>query len=161
RSELQDVINGERTIDLIARAAGLLSRYKDTYGACVETSDTAKRGVLDALGLEIGSPASARRTLAELRFGAALAPGPLITAVELKPCCVPLRVQSDIKTLEILITDEGGASRSIPCEVRRQQSKSVLIAPPFERGYYRLSLSTKAAEGAATLIVAPSRCWLP
>ncbi|HMF06794.1 MAG TPA: malto-oligosyltrehalose synthase, partial [Methylocella sp.] len=49
----------------------------------------------------------------------------------------------------------------MPCEVRRQQSKSVLIAPPFERGYYRLSLSTKAAEGAATLIVAPSRCWLP
>ena len=86
---------------------------------------------------------------------------PLVVGIELESCQIPLRVNSEIATLEIWVTDESGVSRSIPCEVRRHQGYSVLIMPPFERGYYRLLLRTKAADVAATLIVAPSRCWLP
>src|SRR4029450_9237126 len=51
-SELQNVTKGDSTIDLIARLAGILSGYRDTKGAYIETSDTAKRGVLEALGLD-------------------------------------------------------------------------------------------------------------
>ena len=152
---------GDRTIDLIAQAVGILSGYKDTKGAYIVTSDTAKRAILEGLGLEIGSGTSALRTLEELRHRATRPLDPLIMAAELEPCRVPLKVHTDIATLEIVATDEGGASRGIPCEVRRQQSKSVLIAPPFESGYYRLSLRTKTADVAATLIVSPSHCWLP
>jgi len=148
-------------IDLIARAAGILSGYRDTQGAYVETSNTAKRAVLEGLGLEIASGTSSLRTLEELQYRATLPLDPVVTALALEPCRIPVRVNRDIATLEIWATDEAGVSRSIPCEVRRRQSESVLIAPPFERGYYRLSLQTKAADAATTLIVAPARCWLP
>jgi (1->4)-alpha-D-glucan 1-alpha-D-glucosylmutase len=154
-------VKGDSAIDLVARAAGILSGYKDTNGAYIETSHSAKRAVLDALGFEIGSSTSVLRTLEELRYGATRPLDSLIIAIELKPFSFPLRVHADIKTLEIVVTDEGGAARCIPCEVRKHQSQSVLILPPFERGYYRLSLRTNAADGAATLIVAPSRCWVP
>jgi (1->4)-alpha-D-glucan 1-alpha-D-glucosylmutase len=155
------VTRGASTIDLIARAVGILSGYRDIEGAYIETSDTAKRAVLEALGLEIADRTSARRTLEELRSRAALPLDPLVVAIELEPCQIPLRVNCRIATLEIWVTDESGASRSIPCEVRRQHGDSVLVTPPFERGYYRVSLRTKAADVAATLIVAPSRCWRP
>ena len=61
---------GDRTIDLIAQAVGILSGYKDTKGAYIVTSDTAKRAILEGLGLEIGSGTSALRTLEELRHRA-------------------------------------------------------------------------------------------
>jgi (1->4)-alpha-D-glucan 1-alpha-D-glucosylmutase len=160
-SEVGKVTMGVSTIDLIARTAGILSGYKDTEGAFIETSDSAKRAVLEGLGLEIGNDTSALRTLEELRYGATRPLDPLTTAVELEPFRVPLRDHIDVAMLEIMVTGEGGASRAIPCEVRTQQNKSVLIAPPLERGYYRLSLRTKAANAATTLIVAPARCWLP
>jgi (1->4)-alpha-D-glucan 1-alpha-D-glucosylmutase len=160
-SELHNVTRGASTIDLIARAAGLLSGYRNIEGAYVETSNTAKRAVLEGLGLQIADSASARRTLEELRSRAALPLDQIVVATELEPCHISIRVIREIATLEIRVTDESGVSRSIPCEVRRQDGNSVLITPPFERGYYRLSLRTKAAEAATTLIVAPSRCWLP
>jgi hypothetical protein len=49
------VTKGGSTIDLIARLAGILSGYRDTKVAYVETSDIAKRAVLEALGLDISS----------------------------------------------------------------------------------------------------------
>src|SRR6202007_1848670 len=137
------------------RAAGLLSGYRNIEGAYVETSNTAKRAVLEGLGLQIADSASARRTLEELRSRAALPLDQIVVATELEPCHISIRVIREIATLEIRVTDESGVSRSIPCEVRRQDGNSVLITPPFERGYYRLSLRTKAAEAATTLIVAP------
>jgi hypothetical protein len=93
------------TIDLIARAVGILSGYRDIEGAYIETSDTAKRAVLEALGLEIANRTSARRTLEELRSRAALPLDPLVVAIELEPCQIPLRVNSEIATLEIWVTD--------------------------------------------------------
>ena len=152
---------GDRTIDLIARAAGILSGYRDTQGAYIETSNAAKRAVLEGLGFETASGPSALRTLEELQYRAAMPLDPLVTALELEPCCFPLRVNRDIATLEMWATDEKGVSRSIPCEVRNRQGEFVLIAPPFERGYYRVSLQANAAGSATTLTVAPSRCWLP
>jgi hypothetical protein len=85
------VTNGSRPIDLIARSAGILSGYRDTKGAYVETSDIAKRAVLEGLGLDISSDTAALRTLEELRSRAALPLDPVVTARELDPCLIPRR----------------------------------------------------------------------
>lgn len=153
--------NGSRPIDLIARSAGILSGYRDTKGGYVETSDIAKRAMLEGLGLDISSDTAALRTLEELRSRAALPLDPVVTARELDPCLIPLRAGSNLAALEIWASNELDPSSSIRCEVSKQQGQSVLILPPLERGYYRLSIGAKAAGFVATLIVAPLHCWLP
>jgi (1->4)-alpha-D-glucan 1-alpha-D-glucosylmutase len=149
----------DSTVDLIARLAGILSGYRDTKGAYVETSDTAKRAVLEGLGLDISSDTAALRTLEELQSRAALPLDPVVTACEREPRLVPLRSGPNLRTLEICAINED-SSHSISCEVRREQGASVLIVPALERGYYRLSLHAKATDFAAALIVAPPHCWL-
>jgi hypothetical protein len=159
--ELQNVTKDDGTIDLIARLAGILSGYRDTKGAYIETSDHAKCAVLEGLGLDISSGTAALSTLEELQSRAAQPLDPVVTACELEPRLIPLRAGSDLAALEIWATSESDPSRSTRCEVSRKQGELVLILPALESGYYRLSLRMKAAEVVATLIVAPPRCWLP
>jgi (1->4)-alpha-D-glucan 1-alpha-D-glucosylmutase len=159
-SELGNVTESDSIIDLIARLAGILGGYRDTKGTYVETSDSAKRAVLESLGLDIASDTAAVRTLEELQSRATLPLDPLVTAFEREPRFVTLRADCPQAMVEIWVTNEGGSSQSILCQVGKQQGQSVLILPPFERGYYQLSLCVKAASVAATLIVAPPQCWL-
>ena len=124
----------------------------------VETSHESRVAILAGLGLDVSSDGGAGAALERVRrLKGALAPR-LVSAVAGRAVAVPLRA-SQRAIVEWRIADERGAVREGRSRVEAEGA--TLALPALGPGYHRLDVRAGGEEAHATVVAAPSRCFLP
>ncbi len=145
------------TLERLADLVGVASGYTDAFGKPVETPLEVRRGLLAALGFDVGSEegiASALRAVEALRHG----PIPPLLPVEARRAArVPVRTGSGTVTWRVL--DERGHAREGRAVVAGAEPGFEL--PPLTPGYHHLTVTLGETRAEAWIVAAPQRCWRP
>ncbi|WP_158809861.1 malto-oligosyltrehalose synthase [Beijerinckia sp. L45] len=144
----------------LAELAGVERRYRDAYGKEVESPAVGVRAVLASLGYDVGND----RDLAD---SVAWADG---QRQKLVRSTVPIEAGRD--TVVALsagdgdpvawhLTFEDGSTRDGSATARRDGAGASLALAAVPEGYHQLHVTAAGREAEATLIAAPSHCFLP
>ncbi len=145
----------DELIGRLADAAGVAAGFRDQGGQWVETPLQARRAVLDGFGLTSSSLDEARTSLFEIdRLRHGLVPR-LIVARADAPTMVATGASGE--GADWRLTNEAGVVR----EGRAPVGDGQVLLPPLGAGYYELVLSCEGVTAEATIISAPTRCYLP
>jgi 4-alpha-glucanotransferase len=177
-----DPAMSESALDRLAARAGIEPDYHDIWGARHPLSPDRKRLLLAGMGLAAGDEAQAASSLATLErapWQRALEPVQVFATSDASPL-VSLRLVADRldRPLAWRLTREDGSvlsgtatPRDLPrldgaeVEGRLLERRHLALPEPLPLGYHRFTVSGEALPGAAsdetTLIVAPSRAYLP
>jgi len=135
----------DRALASLARAAGIMVRWRDAFGNQQTVSPETQRALLAALGLPTATAGQIRESRSALRRGAISPRLPsLITADMGKPTLLPTTVS-------------GSRHYRLDCEDGRRidgilpNGPGILLPPLNTCGYHRLSLG----DATSTLAVAP------
>jgi (1->4)-alpha-D-glucan 1-alpha-D-glucosylmutase len=139
----------------LADLAGTAPGFRDQNGNWIETSLEARCRVLDGFGLRSSNLTEANDSLAalqKLRNGVVPA---LIVAMPDEPPRIAVKASAEEALFRI--TDESGAVG----EGRVPISGGHVVLPPLALGYFSLELTVGDEASSATIICAPSRCYIP
>jgi (1->4)-alpha-D-glucan 1-alpha-D-glucosylmutase len=146
--------------DRLCGLLGIAASYVDAYGRPAETSPEGRRAILRDFGYPADDDAALAASLDKaerLRHG--LGP-PLVVASPGRPARVALRAPAGA-VARWALTDETGRVREGFGALRAGEHDATLDLPRLDAGYHRLELDCAGARAAATVIVAPDRCFLP
>ncbi len=158
---------------------GVGTGYHDIWGKWVEAPEAALRALLGQLGVHVESAESIENALAQAHDSTVrrlIEPVALIdpeAASASVTISVPARLDGTM--LRWRLTEEPGTLRSGECSVaslprldereaggEKFVSRLLDLGWRLSEGYHRLELELDGQPGAAaTLVVAPVRCWLP
>ncbi len=165
----------------LAALAGIRGSYRDAWGTRRKVPLGTKRALLAAMGFDLSTPAAVAASLTAMEerpWRRALEPV-LVVRQDVSPHAIPVVLTAPAKgRLRWRLEAEDGTVRegkarpaSLPIlEARRidgvVKERRLLELPPFpEPGYHRVILSGGGLGGTGeaqmTLIVVPSRCYIP
>jgi (1->4)-alpha-D-glucan 1-alpha-D-glucosylmutase len=165
----------------LAALAGIAGSYRDAWGTRRTVPVGTKRALLAAMGFDLSTPgavALSLKAMEERPWRRALEPV-LVAREGGSPHAIPIVLASPAKgRLGWRLEAEDGTRRegearpaSLPVlEARRidglaRERRLLELAPSLEPGYYRVTLCGdglgETGEAQMTLIVAPSRCYVP
>ena len=155
----------------LADRIGIIDEYVDQTGKEVrKTSDETRRALLGVMGLEAGSDAAARRTIARLdaeEREALVAPTAVVRTDD-RGAGLRARLSDDARSVDwtMAITDEQGRTTTTEGRALVANGMATIAYPPeLESGYYDLRITIGAngvyREGQQRLIITPGACPSP
>ncbi len=163
-----------RTLDRLARAAGIAPEWWDVTGKCTQVSDDTKRAILASMGLHadtLGEAETSLERLASLTHRRAL---PLAhTVFEGRPFDVPLFADdaragrthalvvecADGRRLRWTVQPGDGTPETHETSEGHRIARRRIALPDLPLGRHRLHL--EGTDVSCALAVAPRACWLP
>ncbi len=138
-------------IDALCRAYGVALSYADAEGRTQHASAEGKRHALQALGIDVS--------------GDAAIDAGLVSAETSHRRVIPELIVTDANaSRRIALNGAGNAEWTLATEtgeILSGREDHALVLPPLAAGYHRITLKTRDAEVASTILSAPSRCYLP
>ena len=164
--------SSEQVLDTLAEAAGIAPDWFAASGRRQRVSPDSKRALLRAMGLEAGTDAEARDSLARLADRRLRPLPPSLVGHTGTTVSVDVVANGLQGRHEILVRREDGSEDSYGLDLDggdrgafdapdgRRGVRVRLALPPQPAGRHRLLLDGDAA-GACLLTVAPRRCFIP
>ena len=150
----------DRLVERLGDLVGIGRSYRDAFGKEVETSPDSRRAILSGFGLDTGTEAAARDSLARVEaVREALLP-PLLPARSGTRPRVPVRAPRGAQAVWRL-TDESGGGREGRALLGATDEGGILELPPLAAGYHRLEIEADGRSAAALLVAAPAHCFEP
>ena len=144
----------------LANLAGVARHYRDAYGKEVESPVEGLRAVLGSLGYEVETDRQIADSVAwTIREHAKLVRATVPVEAG-RDSSVPLADISDGE-VEWRLTLEDGTTREGRDTVRIEGGGASFPLDGVPEGYHHLHVSSAGRTADATLIAAPSRCFLP
>ncbi|NBB82208.1 MAG: 4-alpha-glucanotransferase, partial [Alphaproteobacteria bacterium] len=164
-------------LDRLADAVGIEPGYHDIWGQWRPVSDTAKRAILDALGLPAADEAAVETSLARLarrRWDRVVDPVSVVGS-EAQPGGIGVIVPADgDRTVAWTLTLEDGTRHEgrAPADAlhhagqflldgRALDKHSLIFPDGLPEGYHTVAVTIDGRTGEAPVIVAPATCWGP
>ena len=161
-------------LDRLAQLLGIESEYSDARGKLQRANAETKRALLRAMGVSSEDDEqidAGLKAIERAEWRRALQPVYVVRASN-EPIQVPVTLGEQTGDLAWQLQLEDGSERAgrvkageltlldrHEIEGENLSRRSLPVGSDIPCGYHRLSISSDA--GAATLIVAPQRCWLP
>lgn len=168
-------------LDQLSDLVGLQSRYTDAWGRPYQTSEPARRALLQAMGFQADTNERARKAIenAQRKLFGTLVPPALVAAEHEGVCHVPLHTTAGTKgriawvvTLEserrlrgMVELDALPVQGVVSIGSTRIERRTLTIPQRLPHGYHRLTIRIqtrpKTLRGTALIISAPTRCYRP
>ncbi len=163
-----------RTLDRLARAAGIAPDWWDVSGNCTRVGDDAKRAILASMGLAAATLGEAEDSLDHLLDKTHRRALPLAhTAFADRPIEIPLVADATRtgRSLALIVETADGARRrvlvqpgegtveTIATADERVVARRRITLPDLPIGRHRVHI--EGTDISSALTVAPRACWLP
>jgi hypothetical protein len=158
-------------LDKLAECMDIEPEFRDARGETVRASAETKRSLLAAMGVEVANEGAAHAALTELDRAEWQQTLPPVLVLH-EGGCIELILPADTAEVPWHISLEEGSEHSgtlrfgeLPLlgdhrlDGRILQRRGWALPEGLPLGYHRLSIEPGVA--SATLIVTPTRCWLP
>lgn len=158
-------------LERLCASCGIAPGYHDIFGQWREVPESSRIALLAELGVEASTPG--RAAASEQERYAALAGEALPPVLRVAPDCAPWRLPVRCENLpggtalawRLTLEDGGRHEGKLAPAVPDGGDGVVEIPVPLPPGYHRFELYTPGRQpgrvGAALLIAAPQRCYLP
>ena len=161
----------DSTLGRLAALAGIAPRYVDAWGEVQETDDETRTALLNAMGFPCATDPDRLQCIERLEADLRQEPMPRAIIVRhrrRKPVDIFLRLPELAVggTIDWHIAQEDGKSMegqigpdALSADGESGTTLSLPVDPPY--GYHRLRLNGARVDAETTLVVAPTRCYLP
>ena len=165
----------EHLLDRAASSFGIDAEFWDIFGHHHVTSEAAKRAILEARGVDTGSPESLQRSLDDLaRLEWERLLPPVVVAGKTGTIELPLSLPSDLlgHTARFTITREDGGKQqfdaglwdlpqtgSVEMDGRTWMRKQIRLPIDLPLGYHEIAVEAGGATGSTRYIVTPERAY--
>ena len=139
-------------IDALCQAAGVALSYADSEGRTHSASEAGKRRVLDALGIRIDTAAAIDESLAHFDAQTKRAQARWYVIDADRPTSI--RCGAEDTSLEWSLRTEAG-------ELYEGRERGQISLPSLQAGYHQLTGTVGEHALDATILAAPTHCYLP
>ena len=142
----------------IAASVGIERGFRDARGQHVESQPHAIAAIAQSLGYDVSSDKARAATLSAIEGSKSIVAGTIPVEAQ-ATAYIPVNIGDG--QVAWTITLEDGTTREGKAAVEHHDGRAAILLAPLPPGYHTLHVETQGGSGNATIISAPTACFIP